>query len=62
MDASPSPADQPDLDLALSGMGAKAVELHEWYRTLQAAGFSELQAYGLLPTMILTGIIRREPQ
>lgn len=41
-------------------MMAKANELFAWYLALQEAGFNELQAFGLLPPLMLTGMIRRE--
>jgi hypothetical protein len=41
-------------------MMSKARELYAWYLALQEAGFPDLQAYGLLAPLMVSGVIRLE--
>jgi hypothetical protein len=55
------PDDPLSRDLAMTApMIAKSAELYAWFTALVDAGFGELQAYGLLPPLLMTGFIRRE--
>jgi hypothetical protein len=44
----------------LAEIKATADELYTWFIALQDSGFDPMQAYGLLPGLILTGTFRRE--
>lgn len=49
-----------DQEHELPPMIQKAAELMAWKLALEEAGFSSLEAYGLLPPLMMTGVIRRD--